>query len=60
MNVLALVGYALYPLMPPRLLSDCSTDFGGCDTSFAFVDTMDTFGGIWSWRSVGMSQVSGL
>lgn len=30
MNVLALAGYALYPLMPPRLLSECSDPYGGC------------------------------
>ena len=58
MNALALVGYALYPLMPPRLLSDCATRFGGCDASFRFVDTMEVFGGVWSWRSTGMSKAS--
>ena len=58
MNVLAMIGYAAYPLMPPRLLNDCATAFGGCVPGFHFVDTMDVYGGLWSWRSSTVEKVS--
>jgi hypothetical protein len=34
---LALVGFSLFPLMPPRLLADCG-EFGGCLATYPFVD----------------------
>ena len=58
MNVLAMIGYAAYPLMPPRLLNDCATAFGGCQPGFHFVDTMDVYGGLWSWRQSTVEKVS--
>ena len=58
MNVLAMIGYAAYPLMPPRLLNDCAMAFGGCVPGFHFVDTMDVYGGLWSWRSSTVEKVS--
>jgi hypothetical protein len=58
MNCIAIVGYAAFPLMPPRLVPDCDTRFGGCDRGYAFVDTMDTLGGIWSWRGSALEGVS--
>jgi hypothetical protein len=57
MNVLALIGYAAFPLMPPRLLNDCDTKFGGCQPGFEFVDTMDVYGGLWSWRNSSIAKV---
>lgn len=45
---LALVGFALYPLMPPRLLP---ADYG-------FVDTLRVVGGLWSFESAPMAKVS--
>ncbi len=45
---LALVGFALYPLMPPRLLPG---DYG-------FVDTLRVVGGLWSFQSAPMAKVS--
>lgn len=45
---LALVGFALYPLMPPRLLPP---DYG-------FVDTLRVVGGLWSFESAPMEKVS--
>ena len=57
MNLLALAGFAAYPLMPPRLLDDCSTAFGGCEPGFRFVDTMDVYGGLWSWRQSAIQKV---
>jgi len=45
---LALVGYALYPLMPPRLL----------DASYGFVDTLEVVGGLWSFDSGPVAKIS--
>src|SRR5438874_10427812 len=47
MTGLALVGFALVPLMPPRLLTD-----------HGFVDTLKQVGGLWSFDSGAMSKVS--
>jgi hypothetical protein len=47
-TALALFGYAFYPLMPPRLLPD----------SYGFVDTLKTYGGLWSFDSGAMKAVS--
>lgn len=52
---LALVGFSLFPLMPPRLLCACPY---GAGTDYGFVDTLDRFGGLWSFGSHGMSAVS--
>ena len=45
---LALIGFATYPLMPPRLLP----------TSYGFVDTLRVYGGLWSFDSGPVAQVS--
>lgn len=45
---LALLGFTLYPLMPPRLLPE----------SFGYVDTLQTIGGLWSFDSGAMSKIS--
>jgi membrane-associated phospholipid phosphatase len=45
---LALIGFALFPLMPPRLLP----------SSFHIADTLRTVGGLWSFDSGPMSKVS--
>ncbi len=45
---IALLGFTFYPLMPPRLLP----------ASFGFVDTLQTFGGLWSFDSGAMAKVS--
>ena len=44
----ALVGFATYPLMPPRLL----------DPSFGFVDTLRVYGSLWSFDSGAMHKIS--
>ncbi|SVE35393.1 uncharacterized protein METZ01_LOCUS488247, partial [marine metagenome] len=55
---LALVGFALFPLMPPRLLSNCG-EFGGClATLHPYVDTVTDVGGLWSFDSGTMQRVS--
>ncbi|MDQ6727554.1 MAG: phosphatase PAP2 family protein [Actinomycetota bacterium] len=47
-TALALVGFAAYPLMPPRLLP----------ASFGFVDTLRVFGSLWSFESGPVARVS--
>jgi hypothetical protein len=44
----ALIGFATFPLMPPRLLPG----------SYGFVDTLDKFGTLWSFDSGAMSKLS--
>jgi hypothetical protein len=47
-TALALIGFATFPLMPPRLLPP---DYG-------FVDTLKVIGGLWSFDSGAMQKVS--
>jgi hypothetical protein len=47
-TALALIGFAFFPLMPPRLLP----------ANYHFVDTLKTIGGLWSFDSGAMSKVS--
>jgi len=57
-TALALVGFALFPLMPPRLLDSCG-QFGVCpSTHFGYVDTLARFGGLWSFDSGTIKAVS--
>ena len=71
---LAIIGFATFPLMPPRLLdSPCPSvgegNFGGsCHphetrnyngaTTFGFVDTLDVYGGPWDFSSGGIAKAS--
>jgi hypothetical protein len=55
-TALALVGFSLYPLMPPRLLGVCG-EYGGCINS-NFVDSLQRFGGLWSFDSGTMQSIS--
>ena len=54
---LALVGFSLYPLMPPRLLNYCG-EYGACDLTYGFVDTLVDPGGLWSFESWAMVGIS--
>lgn len=45
---LALIGFAFYPLMPPRLMP----------SSYGFVDTLRVYGGLWSFDSGTMQKIS--
>ena len=54
---LALIGFAFYPLMPPRLLNDCGP-FGACDLKYSYVDTLVDPGGFWSFNSSAMMDIS--
>ena len=53
---LALIGFAVFPLMPPRLFGDCGT-FGACVPS-EFVDTVAVHGGWWTFTSGTMEEIS--
>jgi PAP2 superfamily len=67
MTILAIVGFALFPLMPPRLLDVPCEDYGGAcivsdlrgdGGSFGFVDTLKEFGGPWSFDSEAVADLS--
>src|SRR5918998_4890042 len=66
MTALAIVGFALFPLMPPRLLDEpCNESGGACIPSelrpaegFGFVDTLAELGGPWSFDSETMTDIS--
>ncbi|MFN2502935.1 MAG: phosphatase PAP2 family protein [Acidimicrobiales bacterium] len=45
---LALIGFATYPLMPPRLMPP----------SYGFVDTLKTYGSLWSFDSGAVHKIS--
>ncbi|MGK2958271.1 MAG: phosphatase PAP2 family protein [Acidimicrobiales bacterium] len=45
---LALIGFAFFPLLPPRLLPN----------TYGFIDTLADFGGLWSFDSESMKAVS--
>lgn len=47
-TALALIGFALFPLMPPRLLP----------ATFGYVDTLAEIGGLWSFDSGTMKSIS--
>jgi membrane-associated phospholipid phosphatase len=47
-TALALIGFAFYPLMPPRLLP----------ASYGYVDSLETFGSLWSFDSAAMQKLS--
>ena len=48
---LALIGFAFFPLMPPRLLHTV-------DPGYSFVDTLSRIGGLWSFDSGTMKSIS--
>lgn len=54
---LALIGFAFYPLMPPRLLNDFGPH-GAADGNYSFVDTLVELGGFWSFESGAMQEIS--
>jgi len=47
-TAIALVGFAVYPLMPPRLLP----------STYGFVDSLKRYGSLWSFDSTAMHKVS--
>jgi len=57
-TAVALVGFAFFPLMPPRLLSNCASRFGACEPGHEYVDTLVDPGGLWSFESGTMETIS--
>ncbi|MGH9226559.1 MAG: phosphatase PAP2 family protein, partial [Acidimicrobiales bacterium] len=47
-TALALIGFAAYPLMPPRLLP----------SSYGYVDTLKSYGSLWSFDSGAVNKIS--
>ncbi len=72
MTALAIIGFAFYPLMPPRLLdAPCpweepgrwggrciASDLRDEETGFGFVDTLAEYGGPWSFDSETVASIS--
>jgi len=71
MTSLAIIGFAWFPLMPPRLLdkpcpADDPSQYGGAclpsdlrgPNGFGFVDTLAEYGGPWSFDSEAMASIS--
>jgi hypothetical protein len=63
-TALAIVGFSLFPLMPPRLL-DAGPPYGGATLQevhevgpFGFHDTLEEYGGLWSFDSGAMAKIS--
>lgn len=63
-TALALIGFAGYSLMPPRLL-DFAGPYGACNPAYGigchrygFVDTLATYKGLWSFGSGAMADIS--
>jgi len=54
---LALIGFSLFPLMPPRLLCDCLYG-GGAASDRGFVDTIDRYGALWTFDSGTVKSLS--
>ncbi len=54
----ALIGFATFPLMPPRLLENSVSEFGGSQTGYGFVDTLISPGGLWSFDSGTLESIS--
>ncbi|MGI8661590.1 MAG: phosphatase PAP2 family protein [Acidimicrobiales bacterium] len=60
-TLVALVGFAAFSLMPPRLLSEPPARFGPPATSHApaaFVDTLAKYPTFWSFDSGGLKNIS--
>jgi PAP2 superfamily len=64
-TLLAIIGFSLFPLMPPRLLDKPAIEWGGAELAEAqgrppsgFVDTLERYGGLWSFDSGAMKDIS--
>jgi hypothetical protein len=64
-TLLAIIGFSLFPLMPPRLLDKPAVEWGGAElrdqqglAPFGFVDTLQEYGGLWSFDSGTMKDIS--
>lgn len=59
-TLVALFGFAFFPLMPPRLLSACEpqSSYGACELDHDYVDTLVDPGGLWSFETDTMESIS--
>jgi hypothetical protein len=57
-TALGLIGFALFPVMPPRLLCDCAFGAGPTAAHYGFIDTVVVDGGFWSFGSAGVAPLS--
>jgi hypothetical protein len=55
---LALVGFVMFPLMPPRLLDAHAASAGLTNLRFGFVDTLARYPTFWTFNSGAVSRVS--
>lgn len=56
-TALALIGFSLFPLMPPRLLN-AGGEYGALLAEHDYVDTLADVGGLWSFDSGTMQAIS--
>ncbi len=59
-TAIALIGFSTFPLMPPRLLN-VGGEFGGASfggDKYSFVDTVAEYGGLWSFDTGPMAEIS--
>jgi hypothetical protein len=61
----ALIGFSMFPLMPPRLLDDRVSLYGGGRIAverglspIGVEDTMKTVGGLWNFESTALKKIS--
>lgn len=54
----ALIGFAYFPLMPPRLLAACESQYGACALEHDYVDTLVDPGGLWNFENGPMESIS--
>ena len=52
----AIIGFSVFPVMPPRLLADCGP-YGAC-AGPALVDTIAEVGGLWTFDSAAVESMS--
>jgi hypothetical protein len=66
-TALGIIGFALFPLMPPRLLNNTESEFGGGRLAIeqgvdpdeiAFVDTLAEYGGPWAFNKGPVKALS--
>jgi membrane-associated phospholipid phosphatase len=64
-TAVALIGFALFPVMPPRLLDQPRANYGGLEIQqqrgmepFGFVDTLAEVGGLWSFDEGTVAKLS--
>lgn len=55
-TALAIVGFSVFPVMPPRLLADCGP-YGAC-AGPRLVDTIAEIGGLWTFDSAAIESMS--